>query len=420
MLSTLLTLLILLLTTPAAGQTLVDHYVAGMQARAAGEFERYLAEFEAADRIEPGHPVLQFHLARACANTGSSDDALAWLDLALRQGAWLDLRGDEWLAPLHEDTGWNTTLALADSVGAHHGEGRVGFELEEYDLLPEGIEYDPVLDRFLLGSVKRKILIVDREGGSEVFIDPARDGLLVPLGLRVDSGRRRLWAVSASDANLAVFTPDEAGQTRVHCWSLDDASLLGSWAAPVDTLDHSFNDLALHPDGSVVITDATAGALYQVGMGDAAVRELVAPGALRGPNGISINAEGTRAWVAEYVYGVSCVDLATGEFEPVGVPDTLALIGVDGLYHHDGELVVVQNYAGLDRAAAFRLDESGCAVTAVRVLEARHPRTKDPTTGVIVGDEFWYIANSNIAGFDIRQAPADPQLGPVLILRTQL
>ncbi len=72
-------------------------------------------------------------------------------------------------------------------------------------------------------------------------------------------------------------------------------------------------------------------------------------------------------------------------------------------------------------AAAFRLDEGGTAVESVRVLEARHPRTKDPTTGVIVDGEFWYILNSNLSGFDIRRDTPDPTLwGNVVILRAAL
>jgi hypothetical protein len=46
---------------------------------------------------------------------------------------------------------------------------------------------------------------------------------------------------------------------------------------------------------------------------------------------------------------------------------------------------------------------------------------RDPTTGVIVDDEFWYIANSNLAGFDIRRDVPDAESwGTVLILRAPL
>lgn len=406
--------------TGAGAQSLIEHYTAGLQARAAGNFDVYRSEFEAAEQLERGHAVLEFHLARACAQTEDPAAALDWLRKSLLQGAWMDVRTDQWLAPLQGAPGWDATLALADSVGGYHGHGQPGFELQESDLHPEGIEYDPVSQRFLLGSLKRKILWVDHDGNCTEFVAPAADGVLAVLGLRVDPVRRRLWAVSLGDDNLTPLTTEETGATRLHCWSLEDGSLLGRWDAPTDSLRHGFNDVALLPDGSAITTDGFAGALYGVAIGDEALHEVVAAGGLRGPNGLVVRDDGAHAWVSEYVYGVAFVDLETGATEQLKVPADIALIGVDGLYYREGELIAVQNYAGLNRAAAFRLSPDGKAVTAVRVLEAHHPRVSDPTTGVIVDGEFWYIVNSNIAGYD-RHDDEDPAaLGTVLIQRVGL
>jgi hypothetical protein len=421
MVRAILTIIACLLTLPASGQTLVDHYRAAMTARGEEDFSTYLAEMEAAIALEPGHPVLQFHLARACANTGEPEHALDWLDRALRQGAWLDIASDPWLEPLHEHSEWAAMVEFASSKGAHLGPGTAGFELEEFDLLPEGIEYDRVTDHFFLGSGKRKIIRVSREGAAIEFISPARDGLLVPLGLRVDEERRRLWAVSAGDPAMGPVEEDEAGTTALHCWSLDDGTLLGRWSPPADTLRHGFNDVALHPDGSVVVTDPGCGALYAARLGENSMLTVLPPESLRGPNGIAISPDGGVAYVAEYVYGVARIDLQEATYSPVAVPENIALIGVDGLYLHGNELVTVQNYAGLDRAAAFELDASGTRVISARVLESRHPRMQDPTTGVIVDDELWYIANSNIAGFNhAEQIPTREEWGTVLILRVPL
>jgi hypothetical protein len=410
----------LLITAPAAAETMVEHYVAAMAARTEGNFEQYYVEIAAADAILPGHPVVQFHLARACAGLGWNAEAAAWLHRALDQGAWMDLADDSWLEPLHDFPGWARIEARADSVGAHHGPGTPGLELDEYDLMPEGIDYDSVTDRFVLGStLHRKILLVDRQGVSSEFIASDADGVLSVLGVRVDAERRRLWAVSV---RMAHDTGDDAGATRLHCWSLEDGTLLGRWDAPENAeRRNGFNDLALRPDGSVVVTDADAGALLGATLGQDEFEQIVGPGGLRGPNGIAISADGGTAYVAEYIYGVAIVDLTTGTIAPLAVPDDIAFIGVDGLYLHEGELVAVQNYAGLDRAAAFRLDDTGRAVDLVRILEAHHPRADDPTTGVIVGDEFWYIANSHIAGFDHSAPPPDFEVwGTVLILRVPL
>lgn len=412
--------LLLSLATGSSAQTLVEHYTAAMRARADGDLATYHDQMEAALAIEPGHAVLQFHLGRGCAGLERSTEAFDWLRRAYHQGAWMDPRTDPFLEPLHDREGWNALVALADSVGVHHGPGLVGLELSEFDLMPEGIDYDPPTDRFVLGSAhKRKILLVDRDGTTEEFVQPGQDGVLGVLGVRVDSARRRLWAVSVGDATLIGEAPDAEGLSRVHCWSLEDGRLLGSWSSPADSMVHAFNDLALREDGRAVITASGSGALFEAALGEDELRELLAPGTLRGPNGIAIRAD--TAWVSEYVYGVARLDLQTLAITRLSVPDDIALIGVDGLYLHGSELVAVQNYAGLDRVAAFVLDRSGNAITSARVLESRHPRAHDPTTAVIVDGEAWYIANSHIAGFDARtDAPDAGTWGTVLVLRAPL
>lgn len=404
----------------SAAESLLEHYVAGMQARAAGDFATYLQEMQAAEALEPGHPVLQFHLGRACAALDRPTEAFDWLDRALGQGAWLDPDADAWLEPLRTEAGWARLLARADSVGAGTGPRRVGFELAEFDLLCEGIDHDPVTRRFVLGSAhKRKILTVDADGRAEVLVPADGDGLLAVLGVRVDAPRRRLWAVSVGDSAMTTPPPGTDGLSRVHCWSLEDGSLVGRWDAAGDSVRHGFNDLALRADGSVVVTASASGALFTVAPGDEALSVLLPPGTLRGPNGIAIR-DGV-AWVSEYVYGVARVDLSTGAVERVRTPASITLVGIDGLYLHDDELVAVQNYAGLDRIAAFALEDAGRAVRGIRVLEARHPRMDDPTTGVIVGDEIWTIANSHLARFDARTDEPDATAwGKVLVLRTPL
>jgi sugar lactone lactonase YvrE len=401
---------------------MVEHYLAGIHAREEGDFATYREEMSAALEIEPGHPILQIHLARACAGLDRPDASAGWLHRAFDQGAWLEPRNDEWFEPLHDAAVWPRILDRADSVGRHYGPGRVGLALAEFDLMPEGIEYDPHTDRFLLGSTRRRrILSVGREGETSDLVAPGQDGLLAVLGLRVDPSRRRLWAVSWGSEEVTEFEEDDVGRSRLHCWSLEDGSLLGRWEAPADSTRHAFNDLALRPDGGVVVTDALAGALFAARVDSPALETILPAQSLRGPNGIAISADGRVAWVSEYVYGVARVDLDSHEYTAVDVPDTIAFIGIDGLYRRNDELVAVQNYAGLDRVAAFRLDAMGHKVESVRILESHHPKMDDPTTGVIVGDEFWYIANSHIAGFDrTTTEPNAEHWGPVLVLRVPL
>lgn len=47
----------------------------------------------------------------------------------------------------------------------------------------------------------------------------------------------------------------------------------------------------------------------------------------------------------------------------------------------------------------YHLDEGASAVSKVEVVESEHPLFIQPTTGVIAGKDFYYIANSQLQLF---------------------
>ena len=67
-------------------------------------------------------------------------------------------------------------------------------------------------------------------------------------------------------------------------------------------------------------------------------------------------------------------------------------VGPDGLYYHDGSLVMVQPRAG--QVVRLDLDASESVVTNVEVLASGHADFAYPTTGVLVGDSLYFIASS--------------------------
>ncbi len=74
--------------------------------------------------------------------------------------------------------------------------------------------------------------------------------------------------------------------------------------------------------------------------------------------------------------------------------------------------------AYLQAGAAF---EKGDQVVRTEALEAYHPSFQIPTTGVLVGEELYFIANSQLrsVGTDGKYLPPE-QLQPVSILRVSV
>jgi hypothetical protein len=67
------------------------------------------------------------------------------------------------------------------------------------------------------------------------------------------------------------------------------------------------------------------------------------------------------------------------------------------------------------------LDETGTRVQHAQALDAAKPEFALPTQGVVVGDDFWFIANSQRGQYDAYGLPRDAaKLKPVHIYRSDL
>jgi hypothetical protein len=89
---------------------------------------------------------------------------------------------------------------------------------------------------------------------------------------------------------------------------------------------------------------------------------------------------------------------AVGAPSPPGRGNTLA--GIDGLYWYDGGFVAVQYGTRVRRIIRAGLSADGLRVVSHETLEQRTPLVSFPTTGAVVGDNFYYIANTGIGNLD--------------------
>ena len=140
--------------------------------------------------------------------------------------------------------------------------------------------------------------------------------------------------------------------------------------------------------------------------------------------GIAFDGAG-RLFVADYSYGLARLEL-TGDpvrarVEFVAGPERVALVGIDGLAAHGNQLIAVQNGVRPIRVLRLHLDDGAERVTSVEVLELGHPSWSEPTLGTVVGDDYYYVANSQWDRFDQNaELPAIEALAEPVILRIDL
>lgn len=244
---------------------------------------------------------------------------------------------------------------------------------KERDVRSEGIAYDPVDDRFYFSGGPGSLLRVDRTGTiEEVAIEP--DGpKLERLGLRVDAKRRRIWTLAADFSAGSVLS----------VYDLRDGRLLRRIRHGSAEQRSTLNDLALLEDGTAFVTDTERNQLLRL-LPDAEAFEVWLEG-FRGPNGITLSADARTLYVADF-FGIHSVDVATRTRRLLET--NTPLNAVDGLIEHRGTLLAIQNHLGRPRVVRV-----SPADARVEVLESKNPLLNVPSTGVVVGEELYFMAN---------------------------
>ncbi len=373
-----------------------------------------LAALERLVAHEPNDAVLTYFLGSYRARAGDRDGALAALEQTLANGKGF-LPTVHMFASLASDRRFAALRKRFAERLPHKTDGRVAFTLPDRRLLPEGIAYDPVTHRFFVGSIaKRAIFRIERDGSLTRFSHPNAK-LDSVLGLAVDSSRRKLYAVSTS-----ALTDQGKIERRNAVMAFDLPS--GHWRRTFDVAAaQQLNDVAVAPDGSLLVTDSAGGGVFRIDPAVGTVNALVPLGEATGANGIAVHPQGKIAYVAASRRPLR-IDLATGAVAPLALPARENAAAIDGLYWHEGTLIGVQNVTTPARVVRLLLSSDGRTVTAVETLQSHHQRAFDePTTAAIAADRLYVLARTQVTRYNDKGEIEHPEtLKPPLVLRIPL
>lgn len=291
---------------------------------------------------------------------------------------------------------------LMFQAGLAQDKSLTAFKIIEPDLIPEGIAYDSKTKTFYAGSTYlRKIISIDEKGNVKNFTGEAQDGLRGVLGLRVDEKRRVLWAIS-SDAGLSMPLKgnprDCIGCSEVFKYDLDSGKLIKKYILKSAPDKHFLNDLVVASNGNAYITDTIYGAVYLISSKSDELTEFSRFEKTSYPNGIDLSTDGKRLFVA--LNGkIAAIDLQTKKSFELAAPTNIRVGGIDGLYFHKDSLIAVQPFDAGKTIVRYELNKKHEAIVKSETVEASHKLFDQPTTGVIVGKDFYYFANSQLQTF---------------------
>jgi sugar lactone lactonase YvrE len=361
------------------------------EAGKAGRVQTALDLWLQAHALRPQHGGIVFELAAAHAAAGRIQDATEWLKVVAEMGFVFRTDDRAELRACREDKACAEALATLDRNRQPKATSTVAFTLAAPGVLPEGLAYDAARDSFFLSSVRqRRILRVDRARQTHPFADRSA-GLWAALGLAVDAPRRRLWVATAAMPEMADAVPADEGRSALVALDLATGRAVGRYELPSGR-PHVLGDVIVAPSGDVFTTDSVSPALYRLPAGGRALEPLAAGEPFVSLQGLALSADGQRIFVADYAKGLFAFDLESRRLRLLDATRTAGILGIDGLYRAGDSLIAVQN--GTAPPRLLRLAVEGDRITAVEVLDAGHPSAPDPTLGVVVGNRFYYIGNS--------------------------
>jgi hypothetical protein len=329
-----------------------------------------------------------FALARLYAQVGDMQKALTLLKESLAIGEGFDPSGSEMLAPLRSNPEFTELTEQAQKRYPAVHKAKVAFTVPEKDLFPEGLAYDPAAHVFYMGSMyRRKIIRMTGKGEVSDFVKPDVYRLQPIGGVHVDPVDQGLWA--ASD-------PDDAHGSELY--HFDAQGKLLERYSPPGPGRHDLNDLVLYGSSAIYVTDTDANLTYRFDRKTHLFTPLNLPRPQLFPNGITLSDDSTRLYIADWL-GVVAMDLRDNSTYEVDPGEHNTLCGIDGLYWYRNSLIGIQS-TGTYRVVRWFLTVDSRRVRASKVLEKGTQLVSSPTTGAIVGGQFYFMANTNIDNYD--------------------
>jgi len=380
----------------APAETVRALYAAAIEAYGKKDYTAYLKNMEAASAQRPVHPIFLRRLAGAYALNSRASDAAGVLRKMAALSLYYNALDDPDFSALRGDGGIQIAARALEALRSRRiGASDVAWTIRDRLFVPEGIAYDPATRAFFVSSqYRRKIVRIDPSGTVQDFVTSGRDGLWMVFGIAVDPTRRLLWAVSTAEPVMERYSMADENATGVFAFDIQTGALSHKYALPNRSPGHRFDDITVGANGRVFASDGGSGIVYTIAPGGKSLEVLVPAGTIQGPNGLVTSPDGRWLYVSDYAGFIYRADTATKVVIRLLAPPDVALYGIDGLAWHKGALIGVQN--GVDPARVVQLDLSpdGTRISAARIIDMNHPRVAEPTIGVVVGDMYYYVANS--------------------------
>ena len=354
----------------------------------------FLENMLKAKYLNPNHPRITYNPAIACVLNGKEIEAMSNLNKLAEMKLFYQIEKDRHFASLITKPEFQKISAKM-KVNLEPSElAKNAFLVTEKGLVAESVAYEAKRKNFFLASIaKRKILKIGENGKTTVFADQTSE-LWSVSGIKVDEKRQILWAASTANKQMPDIKSEENGASGIFKFDLQTGKLIKKYIIFDKAKEHWLGDLTISFNGDVFATDSVSAAVYVIRKEEDKLKFFCADSNFSSPQGLDITPDGKFLLMADYAKGIFKINIQTKEVAKLLSPENTTLQGIDGIYLYKNTLIAVQNGVYPQRVARIYLNDNLDKVLNYQILEMNNPVFDEITLGVLIADEFYFIANS--------------------------
>jgi len=382
--------------TTSHAQTQRELYDRSIKAYENKDYKSFLKLTTTLDSLRPFHPTYTYNLASANALNQNWEEALVALRTMVLMNNTTDFENDGDFATLKQDEGFRSLLTLKSAQSKVVATSKPEVTLSEKELHPEGLVYLPISKIWLASSVrKRKIVAFDIKTGQ--CTDWLKDNnMLSVMALKSDAKEQFLWIATAAFPEMEGY--DKALNGKSEILKIDSKTKRIEKRFTVEGT-HVFGDLLVAKNGTVYISDSAKPIIYKI---EKDVITAFVSFEKDGYNlqGLAFNDTQSKLFVADYLKGITVIDLPTKSKTTLAFPEETSPKGIDGLVFYNNTLITIQNGVKPIRILQFQLNESQTEIVGSKVLDNNRPEFNEPALATVVGEKLFFFANAPWNAYD--------------------
>ena len=385
-------------------------------------------------------PRYMLSVATIEARLGHKDEALKWIEKYVATGLSFDASRDEDLKALMAAGAGPKAAALMKEHGLPVTNAEFVCELPQADTMPEDIGYlkgsgAKSTESFYVSSIQHHTIYrvalpgsLPKTGRRDCAMEelplPAEAKRWPTLAVAADAKRNVLWVTASAMPGFSGIPKEDEGKALLMEIDAHSGKLLRRFD-PGTTGPAVLGDMCVTGTGTVYVTDSIGGGVYRLHGGlPAAKLEKIADG-LFSPQTPVPSRDGKRLFVADYTMGVAVIDLPVADAAPnpsaklnyLPHPESVAVVGLDGLYQNGDSLIGIQNGTEPERILRLLMNAAQTEITGAQVIQ--QAGQLDPTHAVEVDGWFYAVTNAGWSKVDDNTGQLKPgeKFTPPVLLR---